>query len=174
MRFLLQLCLNYPSSTSLEHCVCVIASLASIDIFFPHESFQFFLSDCCQHILTYWKMNLLHDCDADDWSNTKPYFENQRYSVCIDSLFQQFNRLHVYLKQYCPSLLSLVVPHMLLEFMNFIYHRYASVRASYARQAQYRVDLLGFLMYVSEFSHYFFGGNKPASEFVLFQHDHIE
>ncbi|CAF1278092.1 unnamed protein product [Adineta steineri] len=165
---------NYPSSTSLEHCICLISSLSSIEILYHHEQFQYFLYNFCQFILTYWKINLLHDCDADDWLNTKSYFENQRYSVYIDTLFYHFNRFHLYLKQYCPSLLSIIIPYMLLELMNFIYHRYASIKISYARQNQYKTDLLATLVYFSEYTHYFINYKNSTKEFLLFKNENVE
>ncbi|CAF0854815.1 unnamed protein product [Adineta ricciae] len=165
---------TYPTSTSLEHCICLISSLSSIEILYSHEQFQYFLYNFSQFILNYWKINLLHDCDANDRLNTKSYVENQRYSVYIDTLFHHFIRFHSYLKQYCPNLLSIFIPHMLLDLMKFFSHRYASMQISYARQNQYRTDLLALLVHASEFSHYFVQQNSPIKQFVLFQNDHLE
>ncbi|UJR33493.1 hypothetical protein I4U23_020938 [Adineta vaga] len=168
------LCHSYPSSISLEHCICLISSLSSMQILYQHEQFQYFLYNFCQFILTYWKINLLHDCDASDWLNTKSYFENQRYSVYIDALFHHFIRFHHYFKQYCSSLLSIVIPSVLLNFMDLIYHRYASVQISYARQNQYKTDLLALLVHASEFSHYFINQNHSDKQFMFFQNANIE
>ncbi|CAF4735586.1 unnamed protein product, partial [Rotaria sp. Silwood2] len=165
---------NYPSSTSLEHCICLISCLSSIEILFYHEQFQYFLYNFCQFILTYWQINLLHDCDANDWLNTKTYFENKRYSVYIDTLFYHFNRFHLYIKRYCPSLLSIIIPFMLLELMNFIYHRYASIKISYARQNQYKIDLLALLVHSSQYTHYFINKRNAIKQYLLFNNDNIE
>lgn len=165
---------NYPSSISLEHCICLISSLSSIEILYHHEQFQYFLYNFSQFILTYWQINLLHDCDAEDWLNTKSYFENTRYSVYIDTLFSHFNRFYLYIKRYCPSLLTIIIPYLLLELMNFISHRYASIKISYSRQSQYKTDLLAFLVHLSEYSHYFINQNNFKQDFLLFKNDHIE
>ena len=116
-------------------------------------------------------MTLLQDCDANDWFNTKSYYENTRYSVYIDTLFYHFNRLESYIKQYCPSVLSIVIPYMLLELMHFIYQRYASIKISYARQNQYKTDLLAWLVHSSEYAHYFL---RATDTIVLFQPENIE
>jgi hypothetical protein len=63
---------------------------------------------------------------------------------------------------------------MLLELMNFIYHRYASIKISYARQNQYKTDLLAFLVHLSEFSHYFINQKISIKQFLIFQNDNIE
>jgi hypothetical protein len=63
---------------------------------------------------------------------------------------------------------------MLLELMKFIYHRYASIKISYARQNQYKTDLLAFLVHSSEFTHYFINQKTKTDQFLLFQHDNIE
>ena len=119
-------------------------------------------------------MNVLHDCDADDWLNTKSYFENTRYSVYIDTLFYHFHRFHTYLKRYAPNLLSILIPYLLLELMKFIYQRYASIKISYARQNQYKSDLIAFLVHLSEFSHYFINQKTSIQHFLLFKNEHIE
>ncbi|CAF1007122.1 unnamed protein product [Rotaria sordida] len=165
---------NYPSSISLEHCICLISCLSSIEILFYYDQFQYFLYNFCQFILTYWQINLLHDCDANDWLNTKSYFENTRYSVYIDTLFYHFNHFHLYIKRCCPSLLSFIIPYMLLELMNFIYHRYVSIKISYARQNQYKTDLLAFLVHSSQFTHYFINKKNSIKQYLLFNNDNIE
>ena len=111
----------------------------------------------------------MHDYDADDWLNPKTYLENTRYSVYIDTLFHHFNRFHDHIKKYCPILLSVVIPHMLLELMNFIHHRYASIRISYGRQNQYKTDLLAFLVHSSQFTHYFICEKNFKNDFLLFK-----
>jgi hypothetical protein len=58
--------------------------------------------------------------------------------------------------------------------MNFIYHRYASIKISYARQNQYKTDLLAFLVHLSEFSHYFINQKPSHKQFLLFQNNTIE
>ncbi|CAF3340357.1 unnamed protein product [Rotaria sp. Silwood1] len=165
---------NYPSSISLEHCICFISCLSSIDILFYYDQFQYFLYNFCQFILTYWQINILHDCDANDWLNTKSYFENTRYSVYIDTIFYHFNRFHLYIKRYCPSLLSIIIPYMLLELMNFIYHRYASIKISYARQSQYKSDLVALLVHASQFTHYFINKKNSINQYLVFNNDNIE
>ncbi|CAF3530457.1 unnamed protein product [Rotaria sordida] len=165
---------NYPSLISLEHCICLISCLSSIEILFYYDQFQYFLYNFCQFILTYWQINLLHDCDANDWLNTKSYFENTRYSVYIDTLFYHFNHFHLYIKRCCPSLLSFIIPYMLLELMNFIYHRYVSIKISYARQNQYKTDLLAFLVHSSQFTHYFINKKNSIKQYLLFNNDNIE
>jgi hypothetical protein len=62
---------------------------------------------------------------------------------------------------------------MLIELMNFIYHRYASIKISYARQNQYKTDLLAFLVHLSEYSHYFINQKNSNEEFLLFKNDQI-
>lgn len=165
---------NYPSSISLEHCISVISCLSSIEILSHYEQFQNFLFNFCQFLLNYWQINLLHDPDANNWLNTKPYFEDMRYSVYIDTLFYHFNHLHLYIKRYCPNLLSIIIPYMLLELMNFIYQRYASIRVSYARQRQYKHDLVAFLVHSSQFAQYFVNKNNSTKEYLLFNLDKIE
>ena len=152
----------------------MLSSLSSIEILFHHEQFEYFLYNFCQFFLTSWQINFLHDCDADDWLNTKSYFENTRYSVSIDTFFYHFNRFHSYIKRYCSSLLSIIIPYMLIELMTFISHRYASIKISYARQNQYKSDLLAFLVHLSEFSHYFINQRSSNKHFLLFQMDSIE
>jgi hypothetical protein len=58
--------------------------------------------------------------------------------------------------------------------MNFIYHRYASIKISYARQNQYKTDLLAFLVHLSEFSHYFINQKNSNKHLLLFKNDNIE
>jgi hypothetical protein len=58
--------------------------------------------------------------------------------------------------------------------MNFISHRYASIKISYARQNQYKTDLLAFLVHLSEFTHFFIAQRKSVKHFLLFKNDHIE
>ncbi|CAF3316737.1 unnamed protein product [Rotaria socialis] len=164
----------YPSSISLEHCICIISSLSSIEILFRYDQFHYFLYNFCQFMLSYWQINLLHDCDANNWLNTKAYLENKRYSVYIDTLFHHFNRLHLYLKRYCPNLLSIIIPYLLLELMNFIYQRYASIKISYARQSQYKNDLLAFLVHSSQYAHYFINNKSSIQECLLFNFDNAE
>ena len=62
---------------------------------------------------------------------------------------------------------------MLIELMKFFYHRYASIKISYARQNQYKSDLLAFLIYVSEYSHYFINQTSANKQF-LFKSQTIE
>lgn len=152
----------------------MISCLSSIEILFTHEQFEYFLYNFCQFFLNYWQINLLHDCDADDRLNNKTYFENLRYSVYIDTLFSQLHRLQTSLKRYCPNLLSIVMPYLLIELMNFIYHRYGSTKISYARQNQYKVDLLAFLVHSSEFAHYFLENKSRNKLFLLLKKNAIE
>ena len=152
----------------------MISSLSSIEILFYHEQFEYLLYNFCQFFLNYWQINLLHDCDADDRLNNKTYFENLRYSVYIDTLFSQLHRLQASLKRYCSHLLSIVMPYLLIELMNFMYHRYGSMKISYARQNQYKVDLLAFLVHLSEFAHYFLEQKPSNKQFLLLKNNAIE
>jgi hypothetical protein len=58
--------------------------------------------------------------------------------------------------------------------MNFILHRYSSIKISYARQNQYKFDLLAFLVHLTEFTHFFINQNKIIKQFLLFKHDSLE
>ena len=159
----------YGTKISLEHCVHLLSCLSSIENLIDSEQYEFFIYKFCQGLLTFWQIHVLHDVDADDWHNTKSYMENNRYSLYIDSLFDHFHRFHSNLQKYCPSLIIKVIPFTLLELMNFISHRYSSIKISYARQSQYKVDLLAFLVHISEFTHYFFVENKSEPKYVLLQ-----
>ena len=63
---------------------------------------------------------------------------------------------------------------MLLELMHFIQQRYASIKVSYARQNQYKIDLLAFLLHVSEYVHYFLVHRTSPVNFVLFPTEDIQ
>ena len=164
----------YPATISLEHCIYLLSSLSSIASFLQQDQYEYTLHKFCQFLLTYWQVTLLHDCDAEDWLNNKTYFESTRYSVYIDTLFHHFARFHSIVQRYCSSLLSIVVPFMLLELMHFIYQRYASITISYARQNQYKVDLLAFLVHASEYAHYFLVRRTSSANFVLFPQENIQ
>lgn len=97
-----------------------------------------------------------------------------RYSIYIDTLFTQLHRLETSLKRYCSHLLSFIMPYLLIELMNFVYHRYGSMKISYARQNQYKADLMAFLVHSSEFAHYFLDQTSMKKQFLLLKINAVE